>query len=55
VRNVAIECKNLSRVISQADLSTIYSDYLSLIETGEVSEVWVVARELLAGGAELGD
>lgn len=43
-RIVAIECKNVGHSLSQKELSTIYADHLSLIESKRITEVWVISR-----------
>jgi hypothetical protein len=51
-RIAAVECKNLSRTTSQDDLSRIYSDYLSLVETRRITEIWVIVRQDLSPEAK---
>ncbi|MBB2749780.1 UNVERIFIED_ORG: hypothetical protein GGI57_000446 [Rhizobium aethiopicum] len=43
-RKIAVECKNLSKNISQSELNAIWADYMSLWEQGEVAEVFVISR-----------
>lgn len=43
-RKIAVECKNVSKNISQSELNAIWADYMSLWEQGEVTEVFVISR-----------
>lgn len=43
-QTIAIECKNLSKNMSQTELNAIYADYLSLLDEGEITSIFVIAR-----------
>jgi len=43
-QKIAIECKNLGKNMSQGELNAIFADYLSLLEQGQVTSVFVIAR-----------
>ena len=51
-RVVAIECKNVDHSLSQREVATIYADYLSLIETKRITEVWIISRQDLSPEAK---
>ncbi|MFC5760460.1 NACHT domain-containing protein [Rhizobium sp. GCM10022189] len=43
-KKIAIECKNLSKNLSQEDLNHIWADYMSLWEQGKIAELYVITR-----------
>ncbi len=43
-KRIAVECKNLAKNMSQAELNAIWADYMSLYEKGDVTGVFVITR-----------
>ncbi|SEH24154.1 Restriction endonuclease [Rhizobium sp. NFR12] len=43
-QTIAVECKNLGKNMSQAELNAIYADYLSLLDEGEITSIFVITR-----------
>lgn len=43
-RTIAVECKNVSKNISQAELNAIYVDHSILLEDGSINGVFVVSK-----------
>jgi len=43
-QKIAVECKNVSKNISQGELNAIWADYMSLYDKGEVTSVFVISR-----------
>ncbi|NEK15042.1 NACHT domain-containing NTPase [Rhizobium leguminosarum] len=43
-QKIAIECKNLDKNLSQAELNLIWSDYSLLIEENEITSIFVITR-----------
>lgn len=52
IRRVAVECKYYQRVLSQAELNTIYVNYHSLYERSYIDEILVITQEGLAPSAQ---
>lgn len=48
----AVECKDYSRKLSQKDLSSIYAEYLPLIESRKIDHILIVTREGVSPGGE---
>lgn len=44
-QTIAIECKNVSKNLSQQDITEIYADHLSLIESKKINQIWVISRK----------
>ncbi|MCP1999006.1 NACHT domain-containing protein [Nitrobacter winogradskyi] len=44
-RRIAIECKNFDRNLSQQEVAVVYTEYESLLNTGSVDGIWLIARK----------
>lgn len=44
-QRIAIECKNENRNLSQADVNRIYADHLTLIECGEITDIFIIGKK----------
>ena len=52
IRRVAVECKYYKGVLSQAELTTIYANYLPLYKSYHIDEILVITQEGLAPSAQ---
>lgn len=43
-QTIAVECKNLGKNMSQAELNAIFADYMSLLDEGEITSLFVITR-----------
>jgi hypothetical protein len=43
-RDIAIECKNLDRNLRQDEVTQIYAEHLSLLQTKQIDGIWIIAR-----------
>jgi hypothetical protein len=43
-QKIAVECKNISKNLSQAELNAIYSDHSILLDEGEITGIFVVSK-----------
>lgn len=43
-QTIAVECKNLGKNMSQAELNAIFADYMSLLDEGEITSIFVITR-----------